>query len=1855
MSKRQRKQLHKKRSMNKLARMIGSAAAAIPLAIAIPVMASAEQPAIVNPVPVAPSLSALMATTEYANQLVAGNSFSVDLSQVYPDYLNLDFSAAVQNKPIADAAIEWLSGKPYLRLSLKKTGTTSIDLQVTPKGSAAFHEKFQITVATNSALDPNNTGINLGELVKYIKNNKDKFQSTGEFRNLLKSAVSSTVTEPNHAPVAAEGTLPVEVKSTKIIDLNDFFSDADGDSLTYQMGSLPSGSSLPFSAAVVGSDLMLTATDVNANAYEIYVTANDGHEGTATKHFSVTSTMTPTVPVNHAPVAIDPEPKDITVNISSTEELSTTLNLNEYFSDADNDALTYSIINVPGSGQFFSTSLTASQLVLHGSYVSSAPYSLTVQVSDGYLTSTKTFNISTVSIDPPVNHAPVARNSETQNIVADLSSTQEMWTTLDMNEFITDEDGDELTYTIVNPPSSSDFFTAALTGSELKIQGVYPSTEPYLLEVRASDGSLTGSKFISITSVSIDPVNHAPEATEGIQELSVESTRNVDLSPYFSDADEGDTLTYQVGELQSGLPFTASVTGSDLTLTATGMDTNAYDVYVTATDNHDATATKHFSVRSTLVTQPANHPPVALGGATPMEIKVEMSRTQTSSTGLDLNVFFSDADSDQLSYTIVNPPGSGDFLTASITGSQLSLQGSAVITEPYILEVLASDGKQTGRGYFSITSSYMNTAPEAIQSDPEPVQLSVSSNGPLLRQLDMDEYFIDADGDELQYTILNPLSGSSGDFFSASLDGSQLTLQGTAPSAESYRLEVQASDGKLNVTKAFDVTAKSIDPVNHVPVVNPIVFEANENETYEGTLTAYDEDNDALTYTVDTEPTHGDYTLNDAGGFTYTPDMGYIGSDSMKVYVTDGKSDPQLINVTINVAPYNHDFVVQHIGNSNNEVHLYKEQAATIDLSKLFTDVDGDAAYEVSTTGAFLSMTKNDHYMTILAGTKPGDWEQFTVTANDGVHTATKMFAVRIYNPNFTKDESITNANAELGVPLDLSKYFADADTYPIYSAKVLNGAAVVSPSDSISSIRTLTSAPNSQSTISAAVDDTHGLTITSEINVYVGLVTEGIETQHFMRDGDVSYASIPLDQIFHNATQFRITSYDPDVISSLGSYSFEEWSTDPMLDVSSLVTITSPTTITIEGMTEAGDTATYTVTLDKAANLPPFGEDRTIDLYEDTPISGYFYWLDDGGSVTFNLAKDADHGEFHLNAEGTFTYTPSPGFYGTDTITYTMNDGELDSALITITFNVKKAIELPGNMPPVAEDATVYLNEDDSTSGHLDGSDPDGGTVSYQVVDEAEHGTFELDSETGNYSYTPDPDFFGTDTITYKLNDGAVDSRVITVTFVVRGVDDDIRKNSIFDENEMESGISLHPGDTAIIDLTKLFTSVDGDPVEYRIQGEPEGVHLVGDQLYILGSSSGMEQFTIEATDDVTENEEKFWALATIKVNGTYNSSLSDIYSTNSEAESQSIDLDAYFGGSYNYSFSRLSGNVHAALDATKNHLLLDFEQNDNSTIIVTASNGKGLTIIKEFHTYIGIGTNEIGVQTLRNTDGIRVANINLYSIFPTADEFNIVSYDEDLYSIDMQDGYLTIRALSSVDENDPDQWVVVEGWNSSDESATYDIRLRDNRLFVMYDAKGIAFNYEDSSPLIIPKGGSTTLTLSDEDGIDDFQVNQEGMVHVEVSTQVEEDGNTGTITLGGVESGYTTIYVHGYDNAGEEMYWSHDVIVYDAEVDLNDQLEGSIDLDQYLQDVNLDLDHLSVSNDYQYQGYQDYRTWLESDPSFNGTVLSFKALSWLSAGDYAVELPIADADGVKKTVILCIHIPETPEAPEVPEEPSA
>lgn len=155
-----------------------------------------------------------------------------------------------------------------------------------------------------------------------------------------------------------------------------------------------------------------------------------------------------------------------------------------------------------------------------------------------------------------------------------------------------------------------------------------------------------------------------------------------------------------------------------------------------------------------------------------------------------------------------------------------------------------------------------------------------------------------------------------------------------------------------------------------------------------------------------------------------------------------------------------------------------------------------------------------------------------------------------------------------------------------------------------------------------------------------------------------------------------------------------------------------------------------------------------------------------DGNSLTYSIVSNGTKGQatFTNAATGAVTYTPNSGATGTDSFTFKVNDGQADSNTATVTVTITNL-----NDAPVASAGTLGITGSATGTGTLGATDGDGDALTYTLISNGSKGTVIItNSATGTYSYTPNSGATGTDTFTFKVNDGQVDSNTATVTVTI-------------------------------------------------------------------------------------------------------------------------------------------------------------------------------------------------------------------------------------------------------------------------------------------------------------------------------------------------------------------------------------------------------------------------------------------------------------------------------------------------------
>ncbi|HIJ49168.1 MAG TPA: tandem-95 repeat protein, partial [Gammaproteobacteria bacterium] len=133
------------------------------------------------------------------------------------------------------------------------------------------------------------------------------------------------------------------------------------------------------------------------------------------------------------------------------------------------------------------------------------------------------------------------------------------------------------------------------------------------------------------------------------------------------------------------------------------------------------------------------------------------------------------------------------------------------------------------------------------------------------------------------------------------------------------------------------------------------------------------------------------------------------------------------------------------------------------------------------------------------------------------------------------------------------------------------------------------------------------------------------------------------------------------------------------------------------------------------------------------------------------------------------YSYSPDDNYHGTDSFSYRGHDGAADSNTATISLTINSI-----NDVPLAFDSSNTADEDSDASGTLQGSDIDGDSLSYSIVTPPQHGVVILEGGSGaTYNYSPAANYHGTDSFSYKTNDGNADSSTATISLTINSIND--------------------------------------------------------------------------------------------------------------------------------------------------------------------------------------------------------------------------------------------------------------------------------------------------------------------------------------------------------------------------------------------------------------------------------------------------------------------------------------------------
>lgn len=988
------------------------------------------------------------------------------------------------------------------------------------------------------------------------------------------------------------------------------------------------------------------------------------------------------------------------------------------------------------------------------------------------------------------------------------------------------------------------------------------------------DDGLNESEVATIT-IDVLPINDAPVAMDDAYETDEDTTLTVAAPGVLANDEdvEDDPLSVVLG--------TNDVENGTLTLNADGSftyepdeDWNGTDTfsYIVSDGSIDPALDDEATV--TITVTAVNDAPVAGDDAYEMDEDTTITYYKANPDSLIVND--DDVDGDPLTYILDVDVEHGALTLWPAGGFKYTPDADFNGTDTFTY--IANDGElDSNIATVTITINPVNDAPVAEDDDyhtPEETELVVSAAEGILANDS------DIDGDALTFELGDlPDNG----VLDMNADGSfsyepLLGFRGT--DTFTYIL----SDGLLTDTATVTIV------VNDVPVALDAEYETVEDTPLAITLTqdpAFSDPGPATWKVIDADVVTpgiqtaqgGTITYTTLPSLTYTPAMNFVGTDSFEFTVNDGLNESEPGTITIEVTPVNDspqandDFyyvdaddtlVVPAPGVLENDIEydddtVYVQLASEPTKGTLTFNSNGSFIYEPDATNPYGEVTFT---YTMFGVPQPADAYSDTATVtitiddwpeavDDEYETGQSPDTLIVdeldgllandIDPDPENDDGLT-VNTEPVEDPDGTvilyedgsfEYTPDAD-FRGYDSFVYE---VQEPDSDLTDEGTVTILVNDKPTAyDASLETPEETPIDIDLEDYANWIPYMPEVGS---EDPTTWTIVAQPEHGTLAGTAPELTYTPD-LNYVGEDEF--------------------TFIVNDGLSDSNE-GTITITM-TPVNDPSEAEDDAYETPEDTEL---VVTAEDGvmandsdpddDPLVVSLVTDVAYGTLDLNADGSFTYMPDADFNGEDSFVYelySLADGTTDpfysdqaTVIITVT---------PVNDAPVAEDVSETTEEDTPVDVTLVASDVDDDTLTYAIVDEPAHGSVILVGDVA--TYTPELDFTGEDSFTFKANDGTADSNVATVTITVTPVNDaPVAVDDEYTVAEKETLTISVPG------VLGNDSDVEGDTLTAilvdTVQNGTLTLNADGSFIYTPNEYfNGTDSFTYKASDGELESE---------------------------------------------------------------------------------------------------------------------------------------------------------------------------------------------------------------------------------------------------------------------------------------------------------------------------------------------------------------------------------------------------------------
>jgi VCBS repeat-containing protein len=586
---------------------------------------------------------------------------------------------------------------------------------------------------------------------------------------------------------------------------------------------------------------------------------------------------------------------------------------------------------------------------------------------------------------------------------------------------------------------------------------------------------------------------------------------------------------------------------------------------------------------------------------------------------------------------------------------------------------------------------------------------------------------------------------------------------------------------------------------NDVPVASGFNLATREEAATGARITASDVDNDALSFSIGTQPQHGTATVDAKGNVAFTPATNANGADSFTVVVDDGHGGQVTVTIAVKITAVNDAPAVAAAAVTTNE-----DEVGTTTLAA--SDVDADTLqFAVSTApkNGTASVDAEGHVRYTPRANFNGV-DSFSVVVKDpagAAASATVSVTVAAVNDAPAAPSPVVSTAEEVAVDVVVAASDVDGDavTLDVKSIDAAKGTASV-----VDGRVRVVPALNVNGAVAVVVTATDGKGGSTDIPVTVNVTP--------VNDAPtIDNATVTTREDTERAFALTTTDVDGDALS----YTVVQ---QPALG---RVRIDGAGSLTF---TPAGDKhgsdRCIVVVKDRAGAEARATVDFVVEPQNDPPrISDAAATVAEDGVVEVNVqASDVDGDELQWRVEpatnasasierGRLHVQPAHDFNGAIPVTVVVSDGHGGEARATAAITVT-----PVNDAPVAKATALRTDEDRSGSIEIDASDVDGDALRFSIKGGARLGAVSVD-RAGKVTFAPNANANGAERVTVVVTDSAGASVDVPVDVTVVAV------NDVPTVAELTLGTREETATTAPLDVKDL----DGDVLAFSIKQAPE------------------------------------------------------------------------------------------------------------------------------------------------------------------------------------------------------------------------------------------------------------------------------------------------------------------------------------------------------------------------------------------------------------------------------------------------